>query len=337
MVNIMITGGTGFAGRHTAKRLAGEDNHIFILIRNKEKMKILGEEFLRKKNVALLFVKDPLSLSSSDYKKIIEKNNISIVMHFAALVGENWKIPWAEYYKVNVSWTEKLARGFVNANINPEKFLFVSTVGVYGTIPKRSPASEETGYNPDGKYHKSKVLAEKKLIELRSRKKLPLLILRPTTMYGTGDRGFLYKLFSLVRRKIFPLVDRNFKLHLLDVKTLAEVCSSVVWKEIPDHFILNVADKGPVDMYTLISYVKRRTGGGYLVLPASFFQAMINLLGGNNEYSIKLKLISQSRFYELQRLKEELKCNLGNTINNLENVKEYYTKAERKWKLFYGI
>jgi nucleoside-diphosphate-sugar epimerase len=325
----LVTGGTGFAGSHIVRRLAEKGHHVFALVRNKERLiKVLGKGFLQEKNITPLLMKNPTELTSTDFRKIIEQNNITTVVHNAAIVGDHWRIPWTEYYQVNVAWTESLARGFINADVDHNKFLFTSTVGVYGTIPEKLPADEKTGYKPDGKYHKSKVLAEKKLIKLRNQRNLPLLIFRLSTIYGDGDHGFLYKIFKLVRKRIFPLINSNFRIHLLDVKTLANVYSNALYEKTLDYFIFNIADDEPVDMQTLIRHIKKTTDGGYIIVPVNIFRILTKLFGTHNAYSIKLKLISQNRYYALQRLRS-FKCNLGQTIANLEKYHKWYGEKNR--------
>ena len=96
------------------------------------------------------------------------------------------------------------------------------------------------------------MIAEKELLELELSSDLPLIILRPTIIYGNEDLGFLYKFFRLMRKKVFPLCGSNPRLHLLDVELLADTYAELVkWNYKPSHCIFNVGDREPVDIAKL--------------------------------------------------------------------------------------
>jgi nucleoside-diphosphate-sugar epimerase len=327
MESILVTGGTGFLGSYVIKRLVADGHLVYALVRDEKRFaNTFGCDFPQEKALHTIVLHNSTDLASTYYKRLIEQYNINTVVHVAGIVGDHWKVPWSEYFRTNVKWTENLAQGFLNAKVNRNKFLFTSTAGVYGTIPKTIPALEELEYNPDGHYHKSKVLAEKLLRNLQIQKGLPLLIFRPTTLYGSGDRGFLCKIFRLVRKGVFPLVE-CVNIHLLDVRTLVDVYSEAIMKDDSSYSIFNVADAYPVTMQALVSYIKERVGGNFLKVPDGVFTVFIRLLGNNSEFSIKLELLSKNRSYGVQKLEKSFRCKLGKTINNLRNVMSYCEKA----------
>jgi nucleoside-diphosphate-sugar epimerase len=315
--NILVTGGTGFAGRHAIEKLLDDGYVVYALVREREKLvKILGnyESDLLK----VMENSSPEKASVSDLKRLIEDNDITTIIHIAALVGEH-KISWDRYFEVNVLWTRNLALAFLEANVNRNKFIFTSSVGVYGTIPKHVPADEDTPYNPDGSYHKSKVLAEKELIELQSNSGLPLIILRPTILYGKRDRGFLFKVSELIASKRFPLSNRNPFIHLLDVELLADVYAKIVgFDGRPTSSILNVGDNRPVRIGELIQSIAKSMNGGYMKVPSFVFALLTKLSAFNRQYSISLKLISKSWFYNVEKLHETFNFSALDTIPSLE-------------------
>jgi nucleoside-diphosphate-sugar epimerase len=314
---ILLTGGTGFAGRHTIKRLLDDGHVVCALVRESEKLlKSLGhyESDLLK----VVENNSPEKASISDLRRLMEDNEITTIIHIAALVGEH-KISWDRYFEVNVLWTKNLAVAFLEANINQNRFIFTSSVGVYGTIPKCVPADEDTPYSPDGSYHKSKVFAEKELLGLQSNSNLPLIILRPTILYGNGDRGFLFKVSKLIARKRFPLSNRNPYIHLLDVKLLADVYAKLVGLDgRPTSSIFNVGDSGPVRIGELIQSIVKSMNGGYMKVPSFVFDFLSKLSVFNRQYSVSLKLISRSWFYRVDKLYDKFNLNALDTIPSLE-------------------
>jgi glycosyltransferase involved in cell wall biosynthesis len=126
------------------------------LIRNPVKAMFL-------KNLGANLVKG--DLNDFDMWKDLLKD-CDIIIHAAAIRGERF-IGWEKYYRVNVLATVKLLEIALKYNI--PRFIFISSVGVLGTSPKQLPANEETVYNPDCDYHRSKMLAEQAILRVSSR------------------------------------------------------------------------------------------------------------------------------------------------------------------------
>jgi nucleoside-diphosphate-sugar epimerase len=317
--NVLVTGGTGFVGRYAIKRLVEEGNCVYAIVRSKEKLvDIIGKTLFEQNRLNAIELEHPEKVPVTDLKSIIEENEITIVVHIAGLSGEH-KISWAKYFQINVLWTKNLALAFINANVAHNKFIFTSSVGVYGTIPGKLPADEETPYNPDGRYHKSKVLAEKELLELQANSGLPLIILRPTIMYGCEDQGFLYKFFKLMSKKIFPFCKSDPCIHLLDVELLAETYAELVkLSNRPEQCIFNVGDGYPVKISELCEYVLSSMNSGYLAIPSFVFSFLDKLIRLNRQYSISLRLISKSWFYSIDKLYETFNLEKMDTIQTLD-------------------
>ena len=156
-MNVLLTGATGFVGRNILRVLTKRGYTVYCIVRR---------ELDNHKNIFLIKLKNPDKCDYKFYSKLLTEFEINSIIHAAAITGEKF-IHWIDYYYTNVLWTRNLALGFIKSNVTHKKFVFISTVGVYGTIPRRLPADETTGYNPDCKYHLSKVLAEKELLKFR--------------------------------------------------------------------------------------------------------------------------------------------------------------------------
>jgi nucleoside-diphosphate-sugar epimerase len=316
---ILITGGTGFVGRYAIRRLIEEGHCVYAIVRNKEKLvNAIGETLSKQNFLNAIELRQPEKAPVTDLKSIIETNEITTIVHIAGVTGEH-KISWTKYFEVNVLWTKNLASAFMRANVTHNKFVFTSSVGVYGTIPGKVPADERTPYNPDGKYHKSKVLAEKELLELQASTSLPLVILRPTILYGNEDRGFLYKFFTLMSKKMFPFCKSDPCIHLLDVELLADIYSELVkWNERSSCVVFNVGDNHPIKISKLSEYVHGLVDGGYLAVPSVVFSFLDKLVAFNRQYSISLKLISKNWFYNVDRLYKTFNLKSMDTIQALD-------------------
>lgn len=321
----LVTGATGFTGKYIVKKLIDSDNYVLCIVRNKDKcLDSFSDEYISR--LSYLEIKEPENLMIDDYIKIIEKYDIDTIIHNAALARE-YSIDKEEYFQTNVLWTKNLALSFLQSNVRHNKFIYISSVGVYGTIPTMVPAKETTPYNPDGKYHISKMMAEKELINIRTSQGLPLAIIRPSVMYGIGDYGFVYKLFKLTSKGIFPLNNDGYKVHLLDLETFAEAIEMIAENVSRDGFIYNISDKYPVEMKVLLEFIKKNISGNYIRLP-SFIFYILRLIGNLNlVLSIKFKLISNTWSYDVSLIERDTKIELNETTDNLEKYMNFYRKT----------
>jgi nucleoside-diphosphate-sugar epimerase len=326
--SILLTGGTGFVGRHAIKRLVNDGNTVCALVREKTKLMTVLNSFSSNPLLRVIEVSCPEKLSVEELKGIIETNNITTILHLASIVGER-SYPWDRYFEVNVTWTKNLALAFLAANIVRDKFIFTSSVGVYGTIPQQVPATEKTPYNADGNYHRSKVLAEQELLVLHENSKLPLIILRPTIMYGNEDTGFLFKLFKLMAKKRFPLCDSNPEIHLLDIELLADVYSKFIAANTSSNEIIyNVADYHPVEIKALCKYISDSMPAKSLKIPSFLFSILVKLSALKPQYVVSFKLISKTWTYDVSEIYSAFDLNKTSTLE-LINKKyfEWYRRA----------
>jgi len=157
MSNVLLTGGLGYIGSHTASILA-KNNIKFLILDNLSNCKIgvverLGEIIKQKIKFVECDVRDTNKLIA-----IIQKNNISSVMHFAALksVEESLFSP-TEYYETNISGTISLLNAMNIANVR--NLVFSSSATVYGQ-PRYLPIDELHRIKAINPYGQTKIIVE---------------------------------------------------------------------------------------------------------------------------------------------------------------------------------
>ena len=148
--NILITGGAGYIGSHTAE----------ILIKNKKKVFIVDDLSTGYKKLIIKkakFYKENI-LNKKKVRKIIVKNNIDSIIHLAGVlsVGESEKKP-KKYNKINVEGTKKLLESIKNTKV--KNFIFSSTCAVYKD--GYTKVTENTKLRPTSVYGKTKLQCEK--------------------------------------------------------------------------------------------------------------------------------------------------------------------------------
>jgi len=164
---ILITGGAGYIGSHTALLMAQKGYHVIIL-----DTLIHDQSFDH--SWATLIKKD--YADTATLHEIFTHNNIQAVMHFAAFieVGRSVKDPLA-FYDNNVTKTLKLLEVMLEHNV--KKFIFSSSCAVYG-IPTQIPLVESHQKSPISPYGSTKLVVEMVLQELHTAHDLQFVGLR---------------------------------------------------------------------------------------------------------------------------------------------------------------
>lgn len=181
MSRVFITGITGFIGARLAQTLIQQsENEVFGLIRfsaneNSEVMSKLPKEVI---------LKTGNLIDHHRIRKIIEEVKPNYILHVGACtpVRYSFESP-IEYINVNYTATVNLIHAALEIP-KFEKFLFASTMEVYGWQDQRTPFSEDAVLNPSSPYAVSKVAADKYLRMAGKAYNLPYIVLRPCNTYG---------------------------------------------------------------------------------------------------------------------------------------------------------
>ena len=151
MTRVLLTGGAGYIGSHTAVELLEKDFEIVIYDNLVNSSEIALERIRKITGKDFKFYEADI-LDTDFLKKVLIEEKIDVVIHFAALkaVGESVKKP-LEYYHNNLTGTLSLLKAMVNTNVN--KIIFSSSATVYGD-PETTPITEDfpkgTCTNPYG-------------------------------------------------------------------------------------------------------------------------------------------------------------------------------------------
>lgn len=180
----LVTGACGFVGSHMVDFLLSK-GHTVRATDLKAKSHVanrLGTEFIK----ADLTRKETL-------KSLFE--NVDYVFHIAAIF-DYWA-PWEILYKVNVEGTKNLCETALDFDI--KSMVIWSSGAVYG-VPKQVPVKETDKTAPVNKYEKSKALQEKVALKFYEENGLPIVILRPASIYGPRSKyGTAILLFLLAK------------------------------------------------------------------------------------------------------------------------------------------
>ena len=137
---ILITGGAGYIGSHTALELLNEGYEVVVYdnLCNSSKESLKRVEELTGKHIT--FYEGDV-MDEAALKEMFEKENVDAVIHCAALkaVGESVQKP-LEYYRNNITGTLTLMDVMKQTGV--KNIVFSSSATVYGS-PEEMPITEE--------------------------------------------------------------------------------------------------------------------------------------------------------------------------------------------------
>lgn len=220
-VGVAITGAAGFLGTHLVRGFEARGARVLPLVRAVD----------GRSPAAACVLETALATPSA-------LASVSVFVH-AAAVRHRHGVDASTYRASNVDLVERALRAAAQAGVR--RFVFVSSVGVYG-FPSRLPVTEQHPYAPRTLYAATKVEAELRAGRAASEVGIELSIVRPTIVYGPGDRnGMLDKMAAMMRASTYRIVGPGDNvLHHTYVDDIVEGIWLAAMHEraAGDHFIL---------------------------------------------------------------------------------------------------
>jgi nucleoside-diphosphate-sugar epimerase len=237
---ITIIGGSGFVGTNLCEKLADRqiDFEIIDLARS--------QRFPDKSKVADVRDIDSLRISITG----------TIVVNLAAVHRDDVRNK-SEYYNTNVNGAYNIAK--VCSELNIKKIVFTSSVAVYGFA---QPGTDENGpINPFNEYGRTKFLAEEKLREWQKNNDNALIIVRPTVIFGEGNRGNVFNLLRQIASGNFIMIgpgkNKKSMAYIGNVVAFLESCI----KSKIGYAVFNYADPPDYEMNELVAKVRNTLKG----------------------------------------------------------------------------
>jgi UDP-glucose 4-epimerase len=184
---ILVTGGAGFIGSHTAVELLASGYDVVIVdnLVNSKREAVRRIEEIAGRKVAFY---EADACDAAALSTIFDKHPIDAAIHFAALkaVGESVAKP-IDYYRNNIDSLLTVLDTMRARNV--KRFVFSSSATVYG-VPERSPIDESFPLSATNPYGQSKLIAEQILRDVeRSDPAWRIATLRYFNPVGAHESG----------------------------------------------------------------------------------------------------------------------------------------------------
>lgn len=260
---VLITGSNGFVGRE--------------LLKSKD---IFFKKVLRTNSVQSSRNTFCISEFSEDTNWHGAFIDCSCVIHLAAVAHTSDS---SDFYSVNTKGTMHFAECAAVAGV--KRFVFISTVGVFGSYSKSVPFSNNSQINPHNNYSNSKVLAEEYLLRIGKKYNMEIVIIRSPAVYGIDCPGSFSRLFKVI--KSFNLLPFRFVENRRDfiyVKNLVDVILNCVQNQNAADQTFLVSDDHTISIKDFTTMYSNALGIPLfqLPIPISLLKLSFRLLGLNH-------------------------------------------------------
>lgn len=286
---ILITGGLGYIGSHTAIKLLEQNKEIIILDNlYNSKIEVLNSIEIITGEKPLLYQTDLLDINGIE--KVFEENEIDCVIHFAGYkaVGESVEKPLM-YFNNNITGTINLL--MTMQKYNCKKFIFSSSATVYGTA-ETMPLDENSPLGVTNPYGRTKLVIEDMLKDLyNSDNGFSIALLRYFNPIGAHKSGLIGESPNGIPNNLMPYICKVAKGELPELNVFGNDYDTVDGTGVRDYIhvedlaeghvkaVVKLADSNGLYIYNL------GTGNGYSVLE------VINAFEKANNIKINYKIV----------------------------------------------
>ena len=243
---ILITGASGFIGGFLVEEALRRGYETWAGIRTGS-----SKAHLQDKRIHFIDLKygdqEALTAQLSDFAR--EHGAWDYVIHNAGLTKTLDK---RNFFRVNAENTHRFIEALAAAGCKPKKFLLMSSLSSYGRGDEKTfrPIRLDDPQRPDTAYGQSKLEAEN---YIRKQTYFPYVILRPTGVYGPGEKDYFMEIQSVKSGLDFAVGAIPQRITFIYVKDLATVAFLSLEKEEIKNRHYFVADG---DVYTDESFAR---------------------------------------------------------------------------------
>ena len=213
MSNILITGATGFIGSFIVEEALRQGMNVWAAVR-----KTSSKAYLKDPRIHLT----ELNLNDKEeLKHQLRGLHFDYVVHAA---GVTKSLHASDFAKTNTEGTRHLAEALTELQMPLRKFVFISSLSIFGPVHEEQPYQEITEDDqpqPNTAYGRSKLAAEELLAEIPG---LPYVILRPTGVYGPRERDYFMMVKSIRSHTDFAV---GFKPQVITFVFVTDVVQAV--------------------------------------------------------------------------------------------------------------
>lgn len=211
-MKVLVTGANGFIGSRIVAELINKKYEVICLVR-----KTSNIELLSNRPVSYLYGSIDNKSALQEAFSSLENGFPGYVIHCAGVVKGRTK---EDFFSVNADGTKNLVEACLPYRANIKRFVYLSSLAAAGPGTKADPRREADTTNAISYYGQSKFAGEEELKKFSAQ--IPITIVRPTAVYGPGDRG-IYTFFKLINSGIMPIAgNMDMEISVIFVEDLVK-------------------------------------------------------------------------------------------------------------------
>ena len=209
-MKILITGASGFIGSFIVEEALKRGFETWAAVRKSSSREWLKDERIH-------FIELNLS-SKAQLTEQLRDKDFDYVVHAA---GVTKCLNKQDFHRINTEGTKNLAEAILAVGMPLKRFVFVSSLSIFGAIKEQEPYEEireSDTPQPNTEYGRSKLEAEKFLATTT----LPYIILRPTGVYGPREKDYFIMAKSIKGHSDFAVGYKRQDITFVYVKDVVQ-------------------------------------------------------------------------------------------------------------------
>lgn len=288
-MNAFVTGAAGFIGTNLVKALQAQSFTLSCLVRSKAKSVHL-------QHADTEIVVGDLLLPRS-YRKQVQKADI--IFHVA---GISKGLTREDYFQGNLTTTQKLVETIKQHAPSHQKIIYISSQAA-ASPSDTSPGVNEFSHHslPVSAYGRSKRAAEKVLLDLCTR--FPVVILRPSIVFGPFDKGMHPLFVSASRGFKIKSGFRDFPVNLLYVADLVEATILAAESDAANGKTFYVTDGNIYNWDVLLQSIAQATNPKALPLtiPLGLIWLLCQIMGLTGRFLQRPQDLNPDKWHEIKQ------------------------------------
>jgi nucleoside-diphosphate-sugar epimerase len=256
-MRILVTGGTGFIGRHLCQRLVARGDEVIALVRNPKKAAGLPAGVKTLEGDLSIFADPKTVLPPCD-----------VVIHLAAVIAAD---TLEQYEEINFHAVRNLLDCVARQSWKPARLLFASSLAAAGPTVSGVAVTERDPLHPIDPYGDAKARAEPLVLAAP----FPTTTFRPCVVLGPGDEQSL-TLFRAARNGVgFRVAGAPQELSFIDVRDLVEAIVVMADDRRDGSYCYYTSHPAKTNVRELWTELGRAVGRGVAVVPIPKFALYI--------------------------------------------------------------
>ena len=267
---ILVTGANGFVGKALCQALRNRGDNYLGSVRDKA-LTIKGQDYI---------IVESLD-ANTDWRKALD--GCDTVVHLAGrahILNDNIADSLAAFRLTNTQGTLNLAEQAAKCGVS--RFIFLSSIGVNGSVTSGIPFTPNDSPSPHSPYSVSKLEAEIGLREIARRTTLDVVIIRSPAIYGKDSPGNFGLIEKFIKYGIpLPFGSIDNKRSLVAIENMVSFIMVCIEHQRAGNELFLISDDDDLSTLEIVELLGKLIGKKprTVKLPLKLLRCILTILG----------------------------------------------------------